>query len=79
MNGKVKLACQWKYFDSRGCNEDDRKIYVGKYFMGKKILDAWFLIAKNYIWGGLALLLDDGYWAFGCPIEYIIQAPKDEL
>jgi len=76
MKGKVRLKCQWKYFDARGGNKDDRKKYIGKYYFDKKILDVWFLGAKNYIWHGLALLLDDGYWAFGCPPEYIFSSPK---
>ncbi len=71
MNGKVKLDCQWRYFDARGGNEDDRKEYAGKYYFGKEIIDVWYLNAKNYIWNGLALLLDDGYWAFGCSANYI--------
>ena len=65
--GKVKLECQWEYFDHRMyLSPEDKAKIIGKTFDSKKIIDVENIHRPDYIWDGWAFLLDDGYWYFGC-------------
>ena len=59
-------------------SKKDKAQYIGKLYGSKslgyqKIIDVEILQAQDYIYDGLALLHDDGYWHFGCPKSLIAE------
>lgn len=74
MRGNVHLESQRDYFDSR--TGSDHSDVIGCFYLDVdgswlEILDAVMIKIGDHIADGLALLLGDGYWRFGCSEKYI--------
>lgn len=70
--GRVRDPVQWNWFANRLASTKEKARYAGmqyKTMTGEwlHIVDCCILLAPHHICNGLALLLGDGYWYFGCP------------
>ena len=82
MLGKFKRPEQIKYLEYRFHHEQD-KPPTGLFYLDiddklKKIIEAYILHKPKYIWNGWALLLEDGFWRFGCGLDGYLFETNDK-